>query len=221
MALTDGTGAGATRPPRWRDRLTVHDKLVLWAWGFLAVPILFYGVIRFYPTFNAFYLSFYDWNLLSKPKFVGLRQLRPALADPVFWKVFRNTFLYLLIGTPVSLAISFVVALHLDRVRFMHGFIRALYFIPFLTTAVAMAWVWRWFYQPPPVGFINDVLGQARAAAAAVPALDHAGAAVDPGRRHLGRASGSRSSSSWPGSGRSRKAITRRRRSTASRAGAC
>jgi multiple sugar transport system permease protein len=41
---------------------------------------------------------------------------------------------------------------YLDRVRFGHGLLRALYFIPHLTTAVAMAWVWRWFYQPPPVG---------------------------------------------------------------------
>jgi multiple sugar transport system permease protein len=40
----------------------------------------------------------------------------------------------------------------------MHGFIRALYFLPFLTTAAAMAWVWRWFYQPIPVGLINDFL---------------------------------------------------------------
>ena len=40
----------------------------------------------------------------------------------------------------------------------MHGFIRALYFIPFLTTAAAMGWVWRWFYQPVPVGVFNLVL---------------------------------------------------------------
>ena len=72
--------------------------------------------------------------------------------------MFRNTFLYLLIGTPVSLLLAFVIAYHLDRVRFMHGFIRALYFLPFLTTAAAMAWVWRWFYQPVPIGLINDVL---------------------------------------------------------------
>jgi multiple sugar transport system permease protein len=40
----------------------------------------------------------------------------------------------------------------------MHGFIRALYFLPFLTTAVAMAWVWRWFYQPVPIGVFNNAL---------------------------------------------------------------
>ncbi|MEM9442478.1 MAG: sugar ABC transporter permease, partial [Pseudomonadota bacterium] len=43
-------------------------------------------------------------------------------------------------------------------VRFCHGLIRALYFIPFLTTAVAMAWVWRWFYQPVPIGVFNNIL---------------------------------------------------------------
>ena len=40
----------------------------------------------------------------------------------------------------------------------MHGLIRALYFLPYLTTAAVMAWVWRWFYQPAPVGLINDML---------------------------------------------------------------
>ncbi len=76
----------------------------------------------------------------------------------MFWKVFRNTFLYLIIGTPISLLISFTVAYYLDRVRFMHGLIRALYFLPFLTTAAAMGWVWRWFYQPVPIGVINSFL---------------------------------------------------------------
>jgi multiple sugar transport system permease protein len=59
---------------------------------------------------------------------------------------------------------------HLDRVRFLHGFIRALYFLPFLTTATAMAWVWRWFYQPVPIGS-STIFSRASAAAAALPAL--------------------------------------------------
>jgi len=50
------------------------------------------------------------------------------------------------------------VAYYLDQVRFGHGLIRAFYFIPHLTTSVAMAWVWRWFYQPPPIGLFNNLL---------------------------------------------------------------
>ncbi|MGF6232952.1 multiple sugar transport system permease protein [Inquilinus ginsengisoli] len=138
--------------------LSVRAKQVVWAWSFLAVPVLFYAVIRFWPTLDAFWLSFTDWNLLGTPNFVGFRNYIRLVQDPLFWKVFGNTFLYLLIGTPLSLLIAFVVAYQLDKVRFMHGFIRALYFLPFLTTAVAMAWVWRWFYQPVPIGVFNNAL---------------------------------------------------------------
>jgi len=138
--------------------LTIAQKQIVWAWAFLALPVVFYVVIRFYPTGNAILLAFQDWNLLGARTWAGLDNFKKLVADPVFWIVFKNTFVYLLIGTPVSLAIAFLVAYHLDRVRFMHGLIRALYFLPFLTSAVAMAWVWRWFYQPVPIGLFNNFL---------------------------------------------------------------
>ena len=114
------------------------------------MPVLFYAVIRFWPTLQAFYLSVTDWSVMRPASFVGLDNYRRLAGDPLFWQVFRNTFAYLLIGTPISLILSFVIAYYLDRVRFLHGLIRALYFLPFLTTA-AMAWVWRWFPQPVPM----------------------------------------------------------------------
>ena len=140
------------------SRMSLGQKQLIWAWGFLAIPLLFYVVIRFWPTVQAFYLSVTDWSITRPAAFVGLENYKRLFADPLFWQVFRNTFLYLVLGTPISLLISFVVAYYLDRVRFMHSFIRALYFLPFLTTAAAMAWVWRWFYQPVPIGVINDIL---------------------------------------------------------------
>lgn len=151
------TAVSATSGRVW-DRFSLRQKRVIWAWSFLALPIAFYAVIRFWPTLEALALSFTNWNLLRPASFVGLENYRRLVADPLFWQVFRNTFAYLIIGTPISLVISFVIAYYLDRVRFMHGFIRALYFLPFLTTAVAMAWVWRWFYQPVPIGIFNGLL---------------------------------------------------------------
>jgi multiple sugar transport system permease protein len=158
MAPDATTDLDGPRRGRVRDRLSLHQKQVVWAWTFLAVPIVFYVVIRFWPTLEAFWLSFTNSNLLRPPSFVGFANYQRLVGDPLFWQVFRNTFLYLLFGTPISLLLAFAIAYHLDRVRFMHGFIRALYFLPFLTTAAAMAWVWRWFYQPVPIGLINDVL---------------------------------------------------------------
>ncbi len=138
--------------------LSIRQKQILWAWLFLAVPVLFYVVIRFYPTGTAFVISFQEWNLLGSRTWTGLDNYIKLWNDPVFWKVFRNTFAYLLLGTPVSLVLSFIIAYHLDKTRFLHGFLRMLYFLPFMTSAVAMAWVWRWFYQPVPVGLFNNVL---------------------------------------------------------------
>lgn len=156
--MSSATAAEPIRLRAW-DRLSIGQKRVIWAWTFLALPIVFYASIRFYPTIQAFWLSFTNWDLLRPAQFIGLDNYTTLVNDPDFWQVFRNTFAYLIIGTPISLVVSFTVAYYLDRVRFMHGFIRALYFLPFLTTAAAMAWVWRWFYQPPPIGVINGFLG--------------------------------------------------------------
>jgi multiple sugar transport system permease protein len=138
--------------------LSIRQKQIVWAWTFLAVPVLFYAVIRFYPTGTAILISFQEWNLLGDRTWTGFDNYIKLWGDPVFWKVFRNTFTYLLIGTPLSLVLSFLIAYQLDKVRFMHGFMRMLYFLPFMTSAVAMAWVWRWFYQAVPIGLFNNIL---------------------------------------------------------------
>jgi multiple sugar transport system permease protein len=142
----------------WYANRTIEERRVVWAWIFLAIPLAFYAIIRFYPTLESFYVSLFSWRLIGERRWVGLDNYVRLAGDPVFWKVFRNTFLYLILGTPASILLSFLVAYHLDRVRFMHGTIRALYFLPFLTTAAAMAWVWRWFYQPVPIGVINNLI---------------------------------------------------------------
>ena len=139
-------------------KLTIRQKQIVWAWAFLALPVLFYTVIRFYPTGNAILISFQNWNLLGSRTWAGLENYEKLWNDPVFWKVFKNTFVYLLLGTPISLVLSFIIAYHLDKLRFMHGFLRMLYFLPFMTSAVAMAWVWRWFYQDVPIGLFNNIL---------------------------------------------------------------
>jgi multiple sugar transport system permease protein len=135
--------------------LTIGQKRAIWAWGFLALPVVFYASIRFYPTVEAFRASFTNWNIVGRMEYIGLANYARLMQDPAFWKVIGNTFAYLGLGVPISMLLSFVIAYFLDRVRFGHGLLRALYFIPHLTTAVAMAWVWRWLYQPAPIGAFN------------------------------------------------------------------
>jgi multiple sugar transport system permease protein len=140
------------------DGLSLRARRTLSAWTFLALPIAFYAGIRFYPAAEALLTSLTDWNIVGPRRFVGLDNYRRLLMDPSFWKVMGNTFQYLIVGVGASLPLAFLVAYHLDRVRLGHALLRALYFVPHVTTAVAMAWVWRWLYQPVPIGVINDLL---------------------------------------------------------------
>ena len=140
------------------EKFTINQKLAITAWTFLFIPIIFYVVIRFYPTFEAFYVSTLKWNLLGAKKYIGFKNYERILGDEDFWLVLLNTIKYAIFGVPISMLIAFLIAYYLNEIIFGHEFIRALYFIPFLTTAVAMAWVWRWFYQPVPIGYFNIVL---------------------------------------------------------------
>ena len=143
---------------RFWSSLTIDQKHAFTAWIFLFIPILFYLIIRFYPTFEAFYVSTLKWNILGSKKYIGFKNFIKIVNDEVFWIVLSNTVKYALIGVPISLVFAFLIAYYLNEVTFGHQTIRALYFIPFLTTAVAMAWVWRWLYQPVPIGYFNIIL---------------------------------------------------------------
>ena len=62
--------------------LTIGQKRALWAWAFLALPVVFYVAIRFYPTAEAFRASFTNWNIVGRMEYIGARQLCAARAGP-------------------------------------------------------------------------------------------------------------------------------------------
>lgn len=140
-------------------KYSVERNKQFWAYTFLIVPILFYVIIRFYPTLFAFYLSLTDWNIVStEMNLVGLKNYRELLSDSVFWITLKNTITYVVWGLPISMFLGFVLAYHIDRVKVGDGLYKAMYFIPYITSMVAVAWVWRWLYQPVPFGVFNNLL---------------------------------------------------------------
>jgi len=130
-----------------------------WAYIFLFIPVVFYVVIRFYPTFYAFFLSMTDWDIVSREKnFIGLENYATLFQDRIFWKTLENTGKYVIYGLPVSLFLGFILAYNIDKTRFGTELFKAIYFIPYITSMVAVAWVWRWLYQPAPIGIFNKIL---------------------------------------------------------------
>lgn len=158
--MTTATKAATTTT---RRGLSLRQRRILWAYAFLFIPLLFFLVIRIYPTLSAFNISLHTWNPLSDQRpFVGLanyQKLWQELLTPtsVTRKAFENTLKYVVIGVPLQLAVGLAFAVLLNSIHRLVGLFRMLYFIPFVTSAVAVAWVWRWLYQPD-FGAINLLL---------------------------------------------------------------
>lgn len=130
----------------------------LWAYAFLLIPLLFFIIVRFAPTLFAMSVSLRRWDILSPNKpWVGLANYQELFADPVFWKSLTNTLAYVGLSVPLQLVIGLAIALLLQSAKRFKGFFRALYFIPYVTSTVAISWVWRWMYQPN-VGLLNRFL---------------------------------------------------------------
>lgn len=138
--------------------LTLERRRWLWAYAFIAVPLLFFLSIRIGPTLYAFWVSFHEWDPIAIDRpWIGLENYRDLMGDEVFWRAMRNTWIYVLIGVPAGLAISLVIALGLQKIIRFTGLFRAMYFLPYITSLVAVGWVWRWMYMPN--GLFNEVLG--------------------------------------------------------------
>ena len=138
-------------------RLTLEHRRWLWAYAFMLIPVVFFLAIRIGPTFYAFWMSLHKWDPIAiTHPYVGLDNFRKLQHDDVFWKSLRNTWVYVIIGVPVSMTLSLIIALGLQRLARYVGFYRVLYFAPYVTSLVAVGWVWRWMYMPN--GLFNDLL---------------------------------------------------------------
>jgi multiple sugar transport system permease protein len=127
----------------------------------LGVIALFFAL----PVLAALALSFTDFDLyaladLGNLRFVGLENYASVLATPLFWKALANTFYFVLVGVPLSIALSLVAALLLNsQSAIAKGLFRTALFAPVVTTVVAVAVIWRYLFHTR-YGLINYGLGQ-------------------------------------------------------------
>ena len=147
-----------TSQERPKRRLTLATREALWAYTFLAVPLLFFLLLRIWPAFQSFYLSLFSWHVdPAKREFLGLEQYREMLSNSTLHRALLNTMLYTLIIVPVQLVLGLFIALLLNSVRAFQPLLRAIYFSPYVTPAAAVAWVWGWMYSSN-FGVINNLL---------------------------------------------------------------
>lgn len=115
----------------------------------LIVIALFFGL----PVLAAFALSLTDFDIYSLAdignlRFVGLGNYAGLLQNPLFWTALGNTLYFVLVGVPLSIAVSLGAALLLhSKAASFKPFFRTAYFAPVVTTVVAVAVIWRYLFH--------------------------------------------------------------------------
>ena len=124
------------------------------AYWFLAPALLLIAAFFVVPIFASLALSATDFDIYAvaspaNTRFVGLGNYAELLQNPLFWTAVGNTLYFVVVGGPLSVAVSLGAALLVNsKLTRAKGFFRAVYFVPVVTTLVAVAVIWRYLYDP-------------------------------------------------------------------------
>jgi multiple sugar transport system permease protein len=129
-------------------------------WAFAAPAMIMLGLFFFVPVLLAFAHSKTDFDLyalanMDDLRFIGFGNYAELLQTPLFWKALGNTFYFVIVGVPLSIALSLGAALLLNGVASkLVGLFRTALFAPVVTTLVAVAVIWRYLLHTR-YGMIN------------------------------------------------------------------
>lgn len=137
---------------------TESQREVLVAWLFLAPALILLGTFLLGPIAYLIYLSFTSGSFTRTGiEWVGLRNYWRLLLTPDFWQVIGNTVYFTLATVIPSLLIPLGLAVLLNRALALRGLLRTAYFVPSITSLVAVGLGFRWLFQTD--GPVNALLG--------------------------------------------------------------
>lgn len=126
----------------WLDR----DSFA--AWLFLAPALILLSIFLFYPIVYLGYLSFTaDSFTVEGIRWIGLRNYLRLFSDADFWQVIGNTVYFAIATVIPTIIIPLGLAVLLNQSLPLRGFLRAAYFIPSITSLVAVGLGFRWLFQ--------------------------------------------------------------------------
>lgn len=124
---------------------------------YILPALLIVLVFRTLPILSSFTASFTDYDIGGFHGFVGFSNYTRMLSDARFWQSVLNTLFFVLGVVPAGIIIPLFLAILLRRKLVGKGFYRTIYFLPVVTSAVAISVVWAWLYNPE-AGPINQII---------------------------------------------------------------
>lgn len=115
--------------------------------------LIFIGI----PIIASLGISFTEWDLLSEPEWVGFENYQSLWEDPAFWAALWHTFYFIIGYIPLVMVGALGIALILNQKVKGITFFRAAYFIPVVSSWVAVSLIWKWLFNPS-YGLVNYAL---------------------------------------------------------------
>jgi len=133
------------------------EQETITAWLFLTPALLLLTLFVFYPIAYLFYLSFTTGSFTSDGiQWSGLRNYLRLVVNPDFWQVIGNTVYFTVATVIPSLILPLIIAVLLNQSVAFRGVLRTAYFIPSITSLVAVGLGFRWLFQNQ--GPVNELL---------------------------------------------------------------
>lgn len=139
-----------------RKGLTLKQKEAATGIVFIVLPLLSLITFMYYPIIRSFMISFFDWNILQEPTYLGIDNYKTLFNDEVFRESLANTFRWVITYVPMSVVTSFLLALLLDRKLKAAGFFRTLYYLPVVCPIVVVSLLFVWIYNTD-YGILNYI----------------------------------------------------------------
>lgn len=119
--------------------------------------VLVYAAFMIYPLLYGLYISFFKWDILSTPSFLGLANYRTLFSDEKFYSSLWHTFKFVLMTTPTLLVIGFLMALAITGKSPLKSLMENIFFFPYIFSMTVVATLWAWILQKD-WGIINQLL---------------------------------------------------------------
>jgi multiple sugar transport system permease protein len=115
-------------------------------------------LFRLIPIVMSFVISFFDWKITGSGEFIGFKNYSTMFQDKVFWQSLLNTFWLVIIVVPASIVFPLFFASLLNQIKRLKSLFRIVYFVPFVTSLVAVSIVWKIMFSEQ-AGLMNSFLG--------------------------------------------------------------
>src|SRR5581483_5795666 len=134
-----------------REAFEGYISLTPWMIGFLAFTA--------FPIVVSIILGFTEWTVVKAPRWIGVENyVRMFTADPLFWQALKATLGYVVLSLPLKLVFGLALALLLNLKVPGINIFRTLFYVPAVSSGVAVSLMWIWLLQPD-TGVVNSLLG--------------------------------------------------------------